>query len=127
MADVARRVPSLPYAKFWLGENWCLIPDRLVPRAQPERDQRDVRLLQRLDGYVYDYTSPTLGTLRVGEGEVELMFQPGRKPPDEPRFTQIDAENRTAVTCVVYFAYDHPHAYDVKRKQRGKSRVVGVN
>lgn len=116
-AELARREPSRPYAKLWLGENWRLVPDRLVPRVKPEKDERNVRRLKRLSGYVYDYTAPAVGLLRVGEGEVDLMFQPGRKPPEEPRFTQADAENRTPVTCVVFFAYDHPHAYDVKRKQ----------
>lgn len=122
-ADLARREPTLRYAKSWLGENWRLVPDRLVAQPDSEKEERDIRGLMRLSGYVYDYKGPTVGTLRVGEGEVDLMFQPGRKPPGELRFTQADAENRTRVTCVVSFAYDQPRAYDVMREHPTSRRI----
>ena len=119
-AELARRIPSLSYAKFWLGKDWRLIPDRLVPRVDSEREERNVSELMRLSGYIYEYQRPTIGRIRVGEGEVDLMFQPGRRPPGELPFTQADAENRTRVTCVVSFTYEHPRAYDVKRLHEDK-------
>ncbi len=111
----AGAIPTFPYAKYWLGENWRLIPDRLVPRVSEDKGDRNLSNLMRLNGYVFKYHGPTKGELRVGDGEAPLIFQPGRKPPNEERFTELDAERRTKVSCVVYFSYDNPHAYDVMR------------
>jgi hypothetical protein len=114
-AEMAQRLPSLSYVKYWLGSNWRLIPDRLVQRLESDKDERDLSGLMRLSGYVCEYRRPTIGKLRIGEGEVEVIFQPGRRPSGQLPFTQNDAENRTKVSCVISFTYDHPRAYDTMR------------
>jgi hypothetical protein len=45
--ELAQRKPSRSYPKFWLGEDWRLIPDRLVPRIERESIERDVSQLMR--------------------------------------------------------------------------------
>lgn len=104
------------YPMMWLGESWGLVPDRLIPRVQ-HTGRWDTGGLKRLDGYVYEYRGPAQGTLRVGDGQVEVQFPPGVRHADQVPFSLNDAERRTTVSCVVQFRYDGPRAYDVRRSE----------
>ncbi len=81
-----------------------------VPKAIQDNGPR------RLTGVVVECNSSTAAKLKIDQCGFELFFRPriaGRE------FYQSDAEARTKVSFLVYFSYEKPVAFDVKKTPAG--------